>query len=170
MKKAKIVSFCGIMSALSIVFLLLGSLLDIFDVTMVVIASVLLMVVYEEMRYKAFYVYMVTLVLAGLICPNKLIAIEYGLFGIYPILRPLTNKLGKIISLALRVLYALIASAGISLLIHYVFMPLEPLWFVICYYVANVLIFLLFDVCLKRFSTYYYLKLRNQLRIDKFLR
>lgn len=170
MKKAKIASFCGIISALSIVFLLLGSLLDIFDITMVVIASALLMVVYEEMRYNAFYVYAVTLILALLICPNKLIGIEYAVFAIYPILRPLTNKLGKVGSLIIRLLYSLIASAGICLLIHYVFMPLEPLWFVVCYFVANVAIFILFDICLKRFSTYYYLKLRKQLRIDRFFR
>lgn len=170
MKKAKIASFCGIVSALSIVFLLLGSLLDVFDITMVVIASALLMVVYEEMRYKAFFVYAITLTLALLICPNKLIAIEYAIFAIYPILRPLTNMLGKVFSVILRLLYSLLASSGISLLIHYVFMPLEPLWFVICYFVVNVVIFILFDICLKRFSTYYYFKLRKQLRIDRFFR
>ena len=170
MKKAKVASFCGIISALSVVFLLLGSVLDIFDITMAIAASVLIMITYEEMRYKAFYVYFVTFVIAVLICPNKLIPIEYALFGIYPVLRPLTNRLGKVLSIAVRVLYAYLASSGVSLLIHYIFMPLEPVWFVVCYFAASLLIFLLFDVILKRFSVYYYSKLRSQLRIDRFLR
>ena len=170
MKKAKIASFCGIISALSIVFLLLGSILEMFDLTMVVIASVLLMITYEEMRYKAFYVYFVTFVLALLICPNKLIGIEYGLFAIYPVLRPLTNRLGKVFSVILRGLYAILASSGISLLLHFIFLPLEPLWSVICYFVAMLVIFFLFDVILKRFNTYYYGRLRRQLRIDRFFR
>ena len=170
MKKAKIVSFCGIISALSIVFLLLGSLLDMFDLTMVVVASVLLLITYEEMRFKAFYVYFVTFVLAILICPNKLIGIEYGLFAIYPIIRPLTNRLVKFLSVIVRALYAIIASSGISLLLHFVFLPLEPIWSVVCYFGAMLIIFLLFDIIIKRFSTYYYFKLRKQLRIDRFLR
>lgn len=170
MKKAKIASFCGIVSALSIVFLLLGSILEMFDLTMVVAASVLLMITYEEMRYKSFYVYFVTFVLSLLICPNKLVGIEYGLFAIYPILRPLTNRLGKVFSILVRMVYAILASFGVSLLLHYIFLPFEPFWWIACYFVAMVVIFILFDVILKRFSIYYYGRLRKQLRIDRFFR
>ena len=70
MKKARVVAFCGIISALSVVFLLLGSLpfLQVMDITMAVIASFLLLVTFEEMRYKALYVYFVTLALGVLVC------------------------------------------------------------------------------------------------------
>lgn len=186
MKKARVVAFCGIISALSVVFLLLGSLpfLQVMDITMAVIASFLLLVTFEEMRYKALYVYFVTLALGVLVCFSyPLVVIEYAIFGLFPIIRSLTDKLGVVLGNIIKIVYALITSAGIVLLIKFVLpgmaeqlsdptgkltaVQMEIIFYAI-YFVANVLIFLLFDIALKRFSLLYRNKIRHQLRIDKF--
>ncbi|MBQ7906409.1 MAG: hypothetical protein IJ309_00385 [Clostridia bacterium] len=184
MKKARVVAFSGIISALSVVILLLGTLIQVMDITLAVVASFLLLVTFEEMRYKALYVYGVTLTLGFLVCFSyPLVVIEYAIFGLFPIIRSLTDKLGVVLGNIIKIGYALITSLGTVLLMKFALpgmaeqiadqtgrlteAQMEIIFYAV-YFVANMLIFLLFDIALKKFSLLYRNKLRHQLRIDKF--
>ena len=65
MKKAREVAFLGIVTALSVVFLFIGSLpfLDVLDMTMAIVASLLLLMANEELKLKSLMVYFATSIL-----------------------------------------------------------------------------------------------------------
>ncbi|MBQ7761021.1 MAG: hypothetical protein IJ400_03090 [Clostridia bacterium] len=168
MKKAKIVSFCGIISALSVVFLMLGSLINVMDMTMAVVASILLLVVFEEIRYKCFFVYFVTAVVGAIICPDKLVVVEYVIFALYPIVKLSLEKTSRAVSLLVRIAYSLLAGGGVVLLSSFVFLNDTNPTFDAIFLAGLLLIFILLDVAVKRFIVFYRKRLRHRLRIDKF--
>lgn len=168
MKKAKIVSFCGIISALSVVFLMLGSLISVMDMTMAVVASIFLLIIFEEIRYRCFFVYFVTIVAGALICPDKLVVLEYIIFALYPIIKLSLEKTPKMVSLLVRIFYSILASAGVVLLTNLVLLSDSNLTFDAIFLVGLLMIFIFFDVAVKRFINLYRNRLRKRLRIDKF--
>ena len=168
MKKAKIVSFCGIISALSVVFLMLGSLISVMDMTMAVVASIFLLVIFEEIRFKCFFVYFVTIVVGALICPDKLVVFEYAIFALYPIVKLSLEKAPRIVSLLVRIAYSILAGGGTVLLTSFVFLNDPNPTFDIIFFAGLLLIFILLDVAVKRFIKFYRQRLRKRLRIDKF--
>ena len=155
------------MSALSVVILLLGSLLDIFDITAVVLSSFLVLMAREEMGYRAIAIYVVTGAIAILVLPNKLIGIEYAIVVIYPIIKPLIDKQAASVKWMLKVVYDLAAALGIVLVMK-IFTPDSPWYWDVAFTVGFVLIFFLYDILLFRFVMYYRFKLRHQLKIDRF--
>ncbi|MBQ8840353.1 MAG: hypothetical protein IJ004_03420 [Clostridia bacterium] len=168
MKKAKIVALCGVISALCVVLLMAGSLVEILDITMAVIASILVLVMYEEIRYKSLFVYAVTSLAGALICPNKLVVVEFVIFGLYPIIKKLSEKTGKVLSLIIRVAYSIVSSLVVVLIMRFVFLMESNLVFDVIYFVGNLIVFILYDVAIKKFLIYYHNRLRSRLRIDKF--
>ncbi len=88
-KKTRIVSESGMLAAVSMVFLYLGSVLEIFDLTGAFLAGVTVLVMRIRWgRGPAWTVYAVTSVLALLIVPNKLPVVLYVFYGgLYPLLK-----------------------------------------------------------------------------------
>ena len=172
MKKTKQLTFCALMSALGVVALLLGSLLDIFDLCAVLISATLIFVVCEELGgAKAFATYAVCAVIAILLLPSKRVAIEYAIFAIYPILRMIFEKRPRVVCITLKVLYML-ASATLTIVIVRKFFTTESVsadWLEIATWLVGILCLIIVDVFFKRFSRYYHNRLRGLLRIDKFL-
>ena len=155
------------MSALSVVILLLGSFLDVFDITAVVLASFLVLIAREEMGYRSLAIYAVTGAIAILILPNKLVGIEYVIIAIYPVIKPLIDKQSVSVKWMLKVVYDLAAALGIVLVMK-IFMPDSPLYWDAALTAGFILIFFLYDVLLFRFVMYYRFKLRHKLKIDRF--
>lgn len=168
MKKTRYITFCALMSALSVVALLLGSLLELLDLTAVMLASIILLIVREEMGNGALSVYFSTLLIAFFILPSKLIACEYGLIAIYPVVKPLLEKLPKALIYPVKALYMVLVAFGTLLLMKFVFISESPMYIDVIYVVGSIVMLVLFDVLIFRFSMYYRFKLRHQLRIDKF--
>lgn len=156
------------MSALSVVILLLGSLLEILDLTAVMITALIVVIAREELGLKSVAVFVVTAVISLFIIPNKLLGIEYAVISIYPILAHYFNKLAKPIQLPVKGAYFVIASVVIVLLTNYVFMPGSPLYMDIVLSIGGVVLFVLFDILLFKFIMLYRFKLRHQLRLDRF--
>ena len=57
MKKAREVAFLGIITALSVVSLFIGTIIGVLDITAAVLASLLVLVAFEELRWKSILVY-----------------------------------------------------------------------------------------------------------------
>ena len=173
MKKTKQLTFCALMSAIGVVILLLGSLLEIFDLCAVLISATLIFVVCEELGgVKAFGTYVVCAVLSFLIVPSKLVAVEYVIFAIYPVLRTVFEKRPRAVCFSLKALYML-ASATLALVLIRKFFTTGDIkadWLEILTWLVGILCLIVADVFLARFSRYYHQRLRKTLRIDRFLK
>lgn len=170
--KTKHLTFCAIMTALGVAILFLLSIADVLSLTAILLASVCLFITAEELgTFKALMVYIATGVLAVLLLGGRLTAIEYLLFGFYPVLKRLIEKTPKAVSLMLKGLYIVAATVADMLIIKF-FFPQgdEKLYIQIIAVVASFLWLVLYDVCYTRLARYYHFKLRAQLRIDRFFR
>ena len=173
MKKTKQLTFCALMSAMGVVILLLGSLLGVFDLCAVLMSATIIFVVCEELGgVKAFATYAVCAVISALIVPYKLVAVEYAIFAIYPILRAIFEKRTRPVCISLKVLYML-ASATLALVLIRKFFTTgdaQADWLEMLTWLLGIVCLAIADVFFKRFSRYYHQKLRKTLRIDKLLK
>ena len=160
------------MTALGVVVLFLLSLADVLSLTAILLASVCLFITAEELgSLKALTVYIATGLLAILLLGGRLTAIEYLLFGFYPVLKRFIEKTPKAVSLILKGIYIVGATVCDMLIIKF-FFPQgdEELYIQIIAVVASFIWLVLYDVCYTRLARYYRFKLRAQLRIDKFFK
>ena len=172
MKKAREIAFLGMICALSAVFLMLGSLFEVFDITSAVIASLLLFIANEELKAKSLMVYFATIIISVLYVSfgSVLPAVEYAVFALYPIIKPLIEKTPKVVSYLLKSAYTVLASCSTVLFMYFFLTPLEEPYMFLIYLAVFMVIIVLFDMTLLRFKRYYQFKLRHMLRIDKFFK
>ena len=170
MKKSREIAFLGIITALSVVVLLLGRLVEVLDITAVVIASLLLLIANEELKLKSLLVYFATAILSSIFFFG-LIPIEYIVIAIYPILKPLIEKAPRVLTYFIKVIYIILSSAGLVAVMYFFVgdVAKEPLMIAL-YVLLFILVIVLFDVLLVKFKRYYFFKLRHMLRLDKFFK
>ena len=167
MKNTKVITFCAVMSALSVAVLLLGSISEILDMTTVLATALLILIAREEIGYKSFGIYATTLVISAIVLPNKLIAVEYAIISLYPYMKVLFDRQYGLVKWLFRLVY-FAAGALVLVLLMKLFTPDTPKAIELAIMVAYVVVFLLFDKLLDKFLLYYRFKLRNKLRLDKF--
>jgi hypothetical protein len=97
--------------------------------------------------------------------------VEYLIFGLYPILKPLIEKTPKVLAYVLKGIYIVFASVG-SVMVMYLFVPasIEKPYMLAVYVLMFGAIIILFDVLIAKFKKYYVFKLRKILKIDRFFR
>lgn len=172
MKISKKVSLAAMLSALSVIMLLMGSFLETVTLSVAAIAAVCVSVAVIELGYGySFLVYAATALIALLPLPSKEPLLYFlCFFGYYPIIKSLIEKLKTVFAYllkgaALTAAYALTAFIGIKLfapetdLIKYVFI-LFPIILAVFY---------AYDYALSKLMKYYVSSLRKRLGIDKFL-
>ena len=172
MKKSREIAFLGIISALSVVFLLLGAIVEVLDITSAILASLMLLIAYEELKGKSVLVYLATSVISFFfVFFSPMPAIEYTIFGLYPLIKPLIEKAPKVITYILKGVYIILASLG-SAAVMYLLVPslAEKLYMFAIYILVFALVIILFDLLIVRFKRYYQFKLRSTLRIDRFFK
>jgi hypothetical protein len=151
------------MAALSVVMLLLGAALNIFDLTAVIIASVFLLIAREEVGYKSVGIYLVTVTIAIIIPITFVTAIEYAIIAIYPIFKPMLDKLSPVLKWSSKVVYILAASAGIFLVSRFLVAD-APLYMDILLGVGCVLVFILYDKAISKLIRIYVMEFRHRLK------
>ena len=169
-KRTRTLTVCAMMSALGVVALYIGSIIEVIDISMAVIAS--LFVIFTVIEYGGaapWAVYAVTGVLSAVLLPNKFPAAMYILFfGFYPILKEKIEKLDSracqwvikeavfnvcLIILMLLARWLLFFESDIMTIIWAVFFILANGTFVI------------YDIALTRLISLYIFKLRHKFRI-----
>ena len=174
-RKIKYLTVSSLLIALSVLFLYLGSLLDVLDLSTAALAS--LLVAYAVLELKGIYPYAIwigTSFLSLLLLPQKSPALFYALFaGYYPIVKAaFEKKLPRWLAWILKLLIfhvSLAAFAGILKL----FFPgelteyFETPWLPIALYGLALACFILFDLALSRLIPLYYNRLQKYLRIKK---
>ena len=170
----KKLTVCSLLAALGVVIMLLGSLLDILDISVAVIASLLCIIaVIEYGKSAPWLVFAVTAVLSFLLLPgNKSPALFYTVFfGFYPILKEKIEKKSKVISWILKEVVFNICL--IPMMFITVFLLVDPsknsLINPITISIAVVLfevVFVAYDFAMTGLISLYIFKLRKRLKIN----
>ena len=163
----------SILSALSVILLYIGAIFELFDITAVAAASLIVAFAVIEMKGKyPLMIWGVTSVLSLLLLPNKFAALCYfGLCGYYPMLKPPIEKLPRWLSMLLKFVFFNLVLGAIYLLATYLFhIPSEEMGYIWFYFgVGNVAMFL-YDLALTRLCFFYFVRLRRQWKIDRYLK
>lgn len=158
--------------ALGVIFLGIGSLLEVLDISMAVIASLCVIIaVIEYGKSAPWLVYAATSVLSFiLLIHNPLPAIFFSLFfGFYPILKEKLERKPKVISWLLKEIIFNVCLAAILLIYFLLFTPTSsyniPLpWLIVLAILLCEAVFILYDIALTRMITFYVIKLRHRFK------
>ncbi|MBR4941696.1 MAG: hypothetical protein IKZ19_06835 [Clostridia bacterium] len=117
--KTKAVAFCGILCALSVVIMLLGNILGLGTYASPMIAGLILLLISKKYGRKyhiiAFFaVCILNFIFVGSIEQNLMFVL---LFGPYPIIRPIFQRLPKVPRMILKVLFFNSVTVGLEFLI-----------------------------------------------------
>jgi len=99
MKNTRVVAENGLLAALSVIILLIGSLIEALDLSSAALAGFAVLAVRMRWgRNSAIALYGVTSVLAMLLLPNKIPVLLYIFYGgLYPILKAEIERLGNVV-------------------------------------------------------------------------
>ena len=155
----------AMLAALSVVLLAVGALFQVLDLSMAVIASILVIFAVIELGgYYPYMLYLVTAVLSLLLIPSKTAPLAYAAFcGFYPILKAIYEKrLSRLWSWVAKLLTFNVA-LGVLLLLAVKLLALftPPIWMYWLLPLATP-IFCLYDVALTRVITLYLHRWRSR--------
>ncbi len=163
----------AVLSALGVIFLLIGSVIGVMDLTAVAMTSLFVFFSVLEMGYPfPFLIYTVTSVLSLLLLPNKFAAVCYVVFGgLYPVLKNFIERLPSVFAWAAKLLYFnIILSAIIWLSLNILGMAAEDISFTPIIYILGNLTFIMYDIAMTKLISYYLAYLRSRLRIGKYFK
>ena len=157
------------LSALGVILLYVGSIIQVADLSMAVLASLLcVFAVIEYGKTAPWLVFGVTSVLSLVLLPQKTPAVVYTLFfGFYPILKERFEKFDRIRCIVFKELVFNAALIVILLAMKFLFLEFTDIPFML-YLIAIVLceaVFLVYDFALTRLISLYVYKLRKRFRI-----
>lgn len=177
MKQTKKIAISSLCASLGVVFLYLGVIISVMDMTAALLASVLVLFCVVEMGYAyAFSVYAIISVLSLLLLPNPSPAWMFiAAFGYIPIMKFGFEKIFKKFAwipklLLFNLLYALLIILGGELLgftVENTF-GIPPYAMYIAFFVAGDLLYVICDILYARLVWFYMARLRE--RIKKYLK
>ena len=164
----------GVLVALSVIILYLGCAIEVLDITMSAMVSLLVVVIVIEMGYSyAWLTYIATAILSVLLLPQKSPAIFYACFmGFYPILKSYIERIGS--GLVRWIIKLIVGNAAIGLMfaILLIFIPdeFEGGVMLLITYALAVAAFVMYDIALSKLITLYFKMIRDRIKIYKYLR
>ncbi len=123
MKKTRYTTISGMVSALSVVIMLLTNIMPSMMYVIPIITGAIVFAVNEIIGKKwALGVFFVTSFISFVLLTDKEAALNYTLFfGYYPLLKPLYEKLPKVLSWGVKVLTFNVALVAIGLIVTFIF-------------------------------------------------
>ena len=167
--KTRRLAVCAMLSALGVVLLYFGALIELVDISMAVIAS--LLCVFAVIEYSGGYpwmIYAATGILSILLLPNKTPAAMYSaFFGFYPMLKEKLERRPRVICWVLKEIIFNISLAVMIVLVAFVFtvgeLAISPLYIAAFVLLCEVA-FVLYDIALTRLISFYVFRLRSRFR------
>ncbi len=156
---------------MAVAVLYVGTLIEVLDISMAVIASFACVVAVIEYGGAApWFIWGATSLISLIILPQKLPAVMFFVFfGFYPILKEKLERIrSRVLLWAIKIgifnvaIFAVVAAAKWFLLLTDTYFAFELLVFVL----ANAVL-ILYDVAMTRAISFYIFRLRRRLRIDK---
>lgn len=171
MRKTKKLVLCSILSAIGVALLLLGAVLELIDVSIAfIVALIPLFCLAEFGIWWSIGVYVVISSLSMLIVGPGRFAVICFIFitGLWPVLKYLFEKLGKVWAWIVKILYA----NAMFFVLYFFFTSLldlpELLWLRILYLVLGNVVFVMADIMYGQLLKLYFFKFRE--RISKYLK
>ncbi len=163
----------GVLVALSVIILYLGCAIEVLDLTMSAIVSLMIVVIVIEMGYKyAWMTYIATAILSLVLLPQKSSAIFYMCFmGFYPIIKSHIERFNSaFIRWVIKLIIGNLAIALMFILLS-IFVPdeFETGLLLAITYVLAIVAFITFDIALSKLITLYFVRIRDMIKIYKFL-
>ena len=164
----------GVLVALSVIILYLGCAIEVLDLTMSAIVSLMIVVIVIEMGYKyAWMTYIATAILSIALLPQKSPAIFYACFmGFYPIIKSYVERLGSaLLRWVIKIITGNVALALMFLLLS-LFVPdeFETGTLLIITYILGFVAFVTYDIALSKLITLYFVRIRDRIKIYKYLK
>ncbi len=169
MRATRRLTLSAMLAALGVVLLALGSLIELFDIAFVMLASFLILFAMIELRVGyAALTYLVTAALAFVTLSFvRLVPWMYLLFGgLYPILKHYLDRLPPLLSYPVKVLLFGGGSIGVYLLASRVLgvaVPYEG-WMLLGLLCLAVLTLLIYDHLLEKLVGYYFARIRPKIK------
>ncbi len=166
MKNTKKLTFSAIISALAVVIMYVGALIEVLDLSTAALASICVLLVLTELGMKyAFLTYACIGVLSLLVLPTKYAGLMFvGFLGFYPMAKSFfERKFQGIICLILKFVLLNVCIFAMLLAVRYVMT--EALWFEIMVLVLSNIVFVVYDVALTRLLRAYVFVWRKKFKI-----
>ena len=165
----KQLTVCAMLAALGVVLLWIGSILEVAEISMAVIASLLCVIAVIEYGGSApWLVFAATSALSLLLLPNKGIAVTYAVFfGYYPIVKEKLEKRPRVMRWVLKELIFHAALVALLVIWKWLLFPTAEIPSPMIYFILVVLaeiVFVLYDVALTRLISLYLFRIRQRLR------
>ena len=174
MSQTKKITLSALLVALGTVFMIVGAAIEVLDLTVCAMASLLVVFVFLEIgSYYPWLVWICTSLATALIYPGSLIGIEYALvFGIYPLIKAYIEKLPRWSWIVVKLLYINAIIWGLfaicELLLGIPFFDVDSIGMTVVVYILMNLAFIAYDLFITVMVRFYFLKLRP--RFKKFLK
>ena len=174
MSQTKKITLSALMVALGTVFMVIGAAIEVLDLTVCAMASLLVVFVFLEIgSYYPWLVWICTSLATALIYPGSLVWIEYALiFGIYPLIKAYIEKLPRWTWLIVKLVYINAVIWGLfaicELLLGLPFFDTDGMVMTVILYVLMNVAFIAYDLFITVMVRFYFLKLRP--RFKKFLK
>lgn len=170
-KQTKYLTVSAMLCALGTILLAFGALIDVLDLTVAALAS--LLCVYAVIEMGGAYpvaIWLGTSFLSLLLLPVKTPAVVYAMFaGFYPIVKAkLERKKGMLCMLLKLAVFhvCLVATVAVCLLFLPGVMETDgPRWMLALLYAMSVACFVLYDFALTRLISFYLVRLHHRFRI-----
>jgi hypothetical protein len=154
--------------ALGVIFLGIGALIEVLDISMAVIASICVIIpMIEYGKGTPWMVYAAISVLSLLLLPNKFPAALFALFaGFYPILKEKLERKNTVIRWILKELIFNISLAIIVLLYFFLFFKgtIQVPWMIAVAIILAELVFILYDKAISKLIRIYVMEFRHRLK------
>ena len=174
MSQTKKITLSALMVALGTVFMVIGAAIEVLDLTVCAMASLLVVFVFLEIgSYYPWLVWICTSLATALIYPGSLVWVEYALiFGIYPLIKAYIEKLPRWTWLIVKLVYINAVIWGLfaicELLLGLPFFDTDGMVMTVILYVLMNVAFIAYDLFITVMVRFYFLKLRP--RFKKFLK
>ena len=174
MRQTKKITLSAMMVALSTAIMLLGAVIEVLDLSVCAIASLLVVFIYLEIgSYYPWLVWICTTLATALIYPGSAIWVEYALiFGLYPLIKAYIERLPRWTWLVVKLVYINAVIWGIfcvcELLLGIPFFEDGGTVIIIVTYVLSNIAFVAYDFFIMVMVRFYFDKLRP--RFKKYLK
>ena len=164
--------------ALGVIILYVGSLIEVLDISMAAIASLIcVIVVIEYGGVYSWMVYAATAALAFLVLPEKFTPSLYAtVVGYYPIIKEYVERIGKksdkprkhfaVIHWCIKLAAFNVALVVFGLIaIYMLLIPVDGFWALLGVIALVNLTFIIYDVALTRMISMYFFRIRKRLKL-----
>lgn len=170
MSQTKKITLSAMMVALGTAFMIIGAVIEVLDLTVCALASMLVVFIFLEIgSYYPWLVWVCTSLATGLLYPASLIWVEYALiFGVYPLIKAYIEKLPRWSWIIVKLVYANAVIWALFFicekLLGVPFFTDEARWMRVLTYILTNVAFLAYDLFITVMVRFYYDKLRPRFK------